>query len=213
MSNPNNDNLLSMRVYVVDDDSLNIKILKRTFENNGFTNVHTFLKGEELIEALENKTPDLILLDIVMPGMNGYQVLEKVKDNPIWNHIPVIMLTGVSGTDETEALKHSFEKGAMDYITKPYKQMELILRVKSALTIEKQRQDLRDALAKVKTLENLLPICSYCKKIRNDKDYWQDVEVYISEHTDTLFSHSICPDCYEKYVKPQMQESIKKNKE
>ncbi len=212
MSKQTNANLLSMMIYVVDDDSLNIKILKRNFENNGFTNVHTFLKGEELILALEREAPDLILLDIVMPGMNGYQVLEKVKDNPIWNHIPVIMLTGVSGTDETEALKNSFEKGAMDYITKPYKQMELILRVKSALTIEKQRKDLREALAKVKTLENLLPICSYCKKIRNDSDYWQDVEVYISEHTDTMFSHSICPDCYEKHVKPQLQESIKKNK-
>jgi response regulator RpfG family c-di-GMP phosphodiesterase len=101
----------------------------------------------------------------------------------------------------------------MDYITKPYRQLELILRVKSALTLERQRKELEIALAQVKKLENLLPICSYCKKIRNDKDYWEDVEVYISDHTDTMFSHSICPSCYELHVKPQLEQSIEDNKD
>jgi CheY-like chemotaxis protein len=205
--------LLSMRIYVADDDILNLKILKRNFENNGFTQVSEFLSGKELLDAIENEIPDLILLDIIMPDMNGYEVLEKVKDNPLWHHIPVIMITGVSGPDELESLQKSFEKGAMDYITKPYRQLELILRVKSALTLERQRKELEIALAQVKKLENLLPICSYCKKIRNDKDYWEDVEVYISDHTDTMFSHSICPSCYELHVKPQLEQSIEDNKD
>ncbi|MDZ4182915.1 MAG: hypothetical protein U1B83_08570, partial [Candidatus Cloacimonadaceae bacterium] len=62
------------------------------------------------------------------------------------------------------------------------------------------------AADKIKSLEKLLPICSYCKKVRNDQNYWQDVEVYISAHTEAMFSHSICPACYQLYVKPQLDE-------
>ncbi|MCB5296222.1 MAG: hypothetical protein LHW52_06705, partial [Candidatus Cloacimonetes bacterium] len=80
-----------------------------------------------------------------------------------------------------------------------------VQRVKSALRMEKQRQALEQAARQIRSLEKLLPICSYCKKIRADKNYWQEVEGYISEHTDTMFSHSICPDCYETHVKPQLE--------
>ncbi|MDP8232069.1 MAG: response regulator [Candidatus Zophobacter franzmannii] len=208
----NRENLLSMKIYVADDDRLNLKILKRNFKDNHFIDVTQFISGKDLVAGIEHEIPDLVLLDILMPDMDGYEVLERIKDYPAWNHVPVIMITGVSGADELDALQKSFEKGAMDYITKPYRQTELILRVKSALTLERQRKELQTALATVKRLENLLPICSYCKKIRNDSDYWEDVEVYITEHTDTMFSHSICPSCYEEHVKPQLKQSIEENR-
>jgi hypothetical protein len=65
-------------------------------------------------------------------------------------------------------------------------------------------RELEDALARVKLLQGLLPICCYCKKIRNDRNYWQQVENYISEHSEAQFSHGICPDCYEKFVQPEL---------
>jgi sigma-B regulation protein RsbU (phosphoserine phosphatase) len=65
---------------------------------------------------------------------------------------------------------------------------------------------LEEALARVKLLQGLLPICSYCKKIRDDQNYWQQVESYIAEHSQAQFSHSICPDCYEKLVKPELDQ-------
>ena len=71
-------------------------------------------------------------------------------------------------------------------------------------------EELQDALTQIKTLRGLLPICMYCKKIRNDKQYWQQVEGYISEHTDAQFSHGICPDCYKKYFQPELDKIEKK---
>jgi tetratricopeptide (TPR) repeat protein len=69
-----------------------------------------------------------------------------------------------------------------------------------------QIKELEEALSQVKQLQSLLPICSYCKSIRDDDNYWQSVEGYISKNTGTEFSHGICPGCYEKVVKPQLEE-------
>jgi response regulator RpfG family c-di-GMP phosphodiesterase len=137
--------------------------------------------------------------------------LERIKQDPSLEDIPTIMITAASLDENLEPLQRSFELGAMDFISKPFANLELIQRVKSALRMEKQRQKLENAAKQICSLEKLLPICSYCKKIRADKNYWQELETYFSEHTDTLFSHSVCPDCYEKEVKPQL-ESIKKGK-
>jgi PAS domain S-box-containing protein len=76
--------------------------------------------------------------------------------------------------------------------------------------IEEERerlvQELQNAIAEVKTLQSIMPICSYCKSIRDDQNYWQSVETYISKHTDSRFSHSICPDCFARFVEPQLSE-------
>jgi len=199
-----------MSIFVVDDDSLNLRYLKAILSKEGFLNIEQFLSGEAMLARMQTQMPDIILLDIMMPGMSGYDVCRTIKTNPKWQHIPIIMITAASLQEEMEPLRLSFELGAMDYISKPFKTIELVMRVKSALRLEKQRQELEYALETVRRLEKLLPICSYCKKVRNDQNYWQEVEVYISDHTDTVFSHSICPDCYAKYVKPQLDEIKKK---
>jgi len=203
--------LFQMLIYAVDDDMINLKLLKTILTQNKFEKVHLIYSGEVLLKEINHELPDLILLDIMMPGMSGYEALEKIKSKPEWKHIPVIMITAAPLEEEMEPLRRSFELGAMDYISKPFSAIELIMRVKSALYLEKQRKDLEIALATIKTLQTLLPICSYCKKIRSDESFWEEVEVYISDHTDTMFSHSICPDCYEKYIKPQL-DSIKPRK-
>ncbi len=111
-------------------------------------------------------------------------------------------------TDIVEGLK----AGANDYITKPFDRQELRARVQVGETVVNLQRnlaarvrELEIALGTVKRLQGILPICSYCKQIRDDKNYWQQVDTYIAEHTDTQFSHGICPDCYESVFKAQLE--------
>lgn len=205
------EEIKDMLIYVADDDEINLKLVKTVLTQAGFTNMKLFFSGKTMMEDVTHNPPDLLLLDIMMPGFSGYDVLEWIKQDPLLDYIPIIMITAASLDDNMEPLARSFELGAMDYISKPFSNLELVQRVKSALRMEKQRQALERAAVQIRSLEKLLPICSYCKKIRADKDYWQEVEGYISDHTDTMFSHSVCPDCYETHVKPQL-ENLKKNR-
>jgi CheY-like chemotaxis protein len=202
---PTEKDLSKMLIYAVDDDPINLKLLKSILIQNNFDRVELIYSGGDLLKEINMEIPDLILLDIMMPGISGYETLKEIKQSRKLKHIPVIMITAAPLEEDMEPLRRSFELGAMDYISKPFNTIELIMRVKSALFLEKQRKDLESAIRTIRTLEKLLPICSYCKKIRNEDSYWSDVEIYISEHTDTMFSHSICPNCYEKHIKPQLE--------
>jgi CheY-like chemotaxis protein len=118
----------------------------------------------------------------------------------------------------SEALVHKLEKKnsqLIDALDKLQRAHERIVESNSNLErrvrertaeLEIANRELSRALSEVKQLNALLPICSYCKKIRDDKDYWQSVEGYISQHTNTLFSHGICPECFEKHVKPELEQ-------
>jgi DNA-binding response OmpR family regulator len=200
-----------MRIFLVDDDNINRKLLHTVLSREGFTNLEMFSCGEDLLRTCDTCVPDLILLDIMMPGLSGYDAITLVRDTRGCESLPIIMITAVALEDDMEPLRRSFELGAMDYISKPISNIELVMRVRSALRIERQRQLLEAAAKKINSLEKLLPICSYCKKVRDDNDYWHDVEVYISERTDSQFSHSVCPDCYNTHIKPQLDQI--KNKE
>ncbi|MCB5261156.1 MAG: response regulator [Candidatus Cloacimonetes bacterium] len=206
------EELKDMMIYVSDDDEINLKLIKTVLNQAGFHNLKLYFSGKSMMDELTHNRPDLLLLDIMMPGFSGYDVLEWIKQDPALEDIPIIMITAAALDENMEPLARSFELGAMDYISKPFSNLELVQRVKSALRMEKQRQELEAAAKQIRSLEKLIPICSYCKKIRADKNYWQEVESYISDHTDTMFSHSICPTCYETHVKPQL-EKLKKERE
>jgi response regulator RpfG family c-di-GMP phosphodiesterase len=104
------------------------------------------------------------------------------------------------------------DAGADDYVTKPFDREELRARVSTGQRIVELEERLADrvqelerALKEVKALSGLLPICAYCKRIREGEDYWQAVENYIEHHSDAHFSHGVCPDCYERIVKPELE--------
>lgn len=192
------------KILVVDDEYANVFLLRKLLESEYTVEVSN--SGTDALELVKEFKPDLILLDIMMPGISGIEVCKTLKETPDHKDIPVIMVT--AKTNE-ESIEEGLDSGAVDYIKKPFIEVELKARIRSALKLrylikelkksndEKQGVivELKDALSKVKTLSGLLPICSHCKKIRNDGGYWQSVEEYIRNHSDTEFTHSLCPDC------------------
>ncbi len=198
-----------MKVLIAEDDAVARRALEASLSLWGYDAV-VVENGTEAWEILENQdAPRLAILDWVMPGMDGLEVCRRVRIKRRTLPTYIILLT-VKGARED--LVRGFEAGADDYLKKPYDQRELRARIEvGARMVELQTslaervQELEESLHRVKQLQGLLPICSYCKKIRNDSNYWQQVETYISEHSRVQFSHGVCPDCYEAIVKPELQ--------
>jgi response regulator RpfG family c-di-GMP phosphodiesterase len=138
----------------------------------------------------------------MMPDMDGFEVYCQLKEHG-QGTIPVIFITTLSQAEEES---RGLDMGAVDYIHKPYNMDLVKLRIRNQLElkhqrdlIEQQRIELENMLAVVKQLEGIIPICMYCKKIRDDNDYWHQLEQYISTHSEAVFSHGICPTCFEKH--------------
>lgn len=196
------------RVFIVEDEGIVALEIKTELEALGYA-ADAFSSGEEAIANLENietPMPDLVLMDIRLPGkIDGTETVEWIQKN---HDIPVIYLT--AHTDEN-TVQRAMATLPYSYIVKPFSMKELSIAVDIALykhKIEKEKEQLtrklEQALAEVKQLTGFLPICSYCKKIRDDKDCWKQLETYISQHSEALFSHGICPDCYEKVLKEEL---------
>lgn len=187
-----------LKLLIVDDVPENLTILYRTLSDE--YEIIGASSGQEALRLMPLTNPDMILLDIMMPEMNGYEVCRILKEQDDFRDIPVIFITAL--IEETDEAK-GFALGAVDYITKPFKPSILKHRVSTHLALKSQRDELalknaelEEALRSVKELSGLLPICMHCKKIRDDKGYWNQLETYISDHSSVLFSHGICPDCY-----------------
>jgi len=153
--------------------------------------------------------PRLAVLDWMMPIMDGLEVCQQARQHLQQNPPYLILLTGRNTEDD---LVTGLNGGADEYVMKPVSTAELQARLQSGERIVKLQTNLADrvhqleqALGRVKQLHGLLPICSYCKKIRDDQNYWCQVEDYISANSETQFSHSICPDCYESIVQPELR--------
>ena len=193
-----------MTVLIADDDKLTLNVLNDTLTRAGY-DVLTATDGDQAWKKLQQSQTNLAILDWIMPGMEGVEICERAQKDPKLANRYFILLTGKS---KTEDLVEGLKSGASDYLRKPFDEAELIARVEvGARFIELQRrlaervEELEKALAQVRRLEGLLPICSYCKRIRNEQDYWERVDNYISQHANVRFSHNICPECYEKHVK------------
>lgn len=164
-------------ILIVDDEPRNIQLLGSLLRENGY-DVEFAMDGPSALSWLKTKPFDLVLLDIMMPGMSGYDVCEKIKSDYLLKHITVIFLTAKTEMDD---IVRGFDIGGSDYITKPFRTPELLARVRIH--------------AEVKTLRGLIPICTRCKDVRNDEGSWEQIEAYIQSHSPALFSHSLCPRC------------------
>ncbi len=174
-------------IYVIDDKLENIKILGNLLAENRYEPM-VFLSAQAALKSIKKIKPELILLDIMMPKMDGYEMCKILKAEDSSKDIPVIFLTGKTDTDD---LVKGFNVGAVDYVKKPFESAELLARIKTHIGFKQARE-------KIKILNGLLPICSSCKKIRNDEGYWNQIEGYIQKHSEAKFSHSICPECSDK---------------
>ncbi|MEW6208030.1 MAG: response regulator [Acidobacteriota bacterium] len=197
-----------MKILVADDDTISRFMLETVLNDWGY-DVVTARDGREAWEILQSKdAPLLAILDWIMPELDGLEVCRKTRLLGS-RHAYLILLTA---RDEKEDIVRGLEAGANDYLTKPFDEDELRARVgvgaqMVALQEELVRrvEELEEALTHVKTLQGMLPICSYCKNIRDDKNYWHGVESYITEHSEAVFSHSICPSCFANVLGHQLE--------
>ncbi len=197
-------------VLIVDDVPKNLQVLGNILRKKEY-NIAAATSGKQALDMVEKVLPDLILLDIMMPDIDGLEVCGKLKKSPRAKDIPVIFLTAKTTTED---IVKGFEVGAVDYLTKPFNSLELLARAQTHIELKRSRDKerelivkLRDALTKVKQLSGLIPICSRCKKIRDDEGYWQRVEEYLETHSEAQLTHSLCPECVIKLF-PEMSNEI-----
>lgn len=177
-----------MRILIADDDRMSTVMLGRTLEKWGFevVVVHDGAAAWEAIVGAE--PPALAVVDWMMPGLDGIELCRRIRATPLPSPVYVILLTARTSRQDLVA---GLEAGADDYLTKPFDPDELRARIHVGVrTI--------GLIANIKRLKGLLPICATCKRIRSGQGYWQQVESYITEHSDAIFSHGICPTCLDK---------------
>lgn len=153
--------------------------------------------GADALAILANDPVRLIVCDWMMPELDGLELCRTLRNRVEADYVYFILLT--SRDPDVESQREAIEAGVDDLLTKPLDLQEVWMRLRVAERI------LRYA-TRVRQLEAFLPICGYCKKVRDDQNYWQQIESYINERTGTDFSHSVCPDCYQRVVVPEIDQ-------
>ena len=198
------------KILVTDDDSNMLCLETILLEEEGYE-VLEATTGKACLEVVRACRPDLVLLDVMLPDASGLDVCGQIKTDRDLSGTFVILVSGIRVSSDHRS--DGLDVGADDYMVKPLASAEFLARVRTMIRIkwaedglrEKEREqrdlisDLQKALSEIKTLKGLLPICPTCKKIRDDKGYWNQLEVYISTHTDAVLTHGVCPHCAEEY--------------
>jgi two-component system, OmpR family, response regulator VanR len=235
-------------ILIVEDSATQALRLRILLEESGY-DVVVANNGAAAVTCMDEWVPDLVISDIVMPELDGYELCKKIKADDALKDVPVLLLTQLS---EPEDIVKGLESGADNFVTKPYDPNLLLSRIQYILVnntirthprtdmgievffagkrhyinsdriqildllfstyeislrqkreLERVNKELKEALDTIDTLHGILPICSHCKKIRNDGGAWTRIEEYIGKHADVQFSHGICPDCLRKHY-PEM---------
>jgi CheY-like chemotaxis protein len=184
-----------MRVLAVEDDKLSMAVIRRSLERLG----HSVLEAEDGEEAWgiwQKERPRVIVSDWQMPRLDGLGLCKRVRTHEGRDYVYFILLTGTGGSVKNRSA--AADAGVDDFLTKPVDRSALWMRLRVAERILKYT-------TQVHRLEEMMPMCSYCKKIRDDGNYWQQIESYLNERTGTEISHSVCPDCYQKVVIPELE--------
>jgi len=191
-----------MRALIADDDPVAAVAVSRNMSNWGFdtTIVHDGLAAWDHLNS--DHPPSLAVIDWEMPGLEGPELCKRVRSVDARAHLYIVLLTARNSSTDLIA---GLDAGADDYLIKPVDLNELRARIQVGVRVvslqarlAEKVAELQSSLDNVRQLRGLLPICAYCKRIRDDGNYWQRVEVYVSEHTDATFTHGICPSCLEE---------------
>jgi AmiR/NasT family two-component response regulator len=208
-----------VKVLIAEDNFLVGEMIQGVAEDAGCVVVGRATDGRQAVEMTTELHPDVVLMDIKMPDLDGIEAAEIIQ---IRCPTPVVILTAY---DTPEMVKAAGAAGVGAFLAKPPKARELgqaiviakarfgdllsLRRTNDAL--QRRTKELEEALAKIKTLRGLIPICASCKKIRSDKGFWQQLEDYLTEHSEADFTHGICPECLEQ-MEVQLNAIVNKKK-
>jgi phosphoserine phosphatase RsbU/P len=198
-----------MKILLAEDDSISARLLTMRLTKWGH-DVVTVTNGIDALDALDRPgSPEIALLDWMMPRLAGVEVCRAIRSEPRSSPLYLILLTA-RGTQQD--LVKGMEAGADDYIVKPFHAEELKVRIDAGIRnirlqcdLQRRVAQLESALSTINVLQGLLPICSYCKKIRDEQNTWQGIECFIAKHSRAEFSHGICPSCYEKHIQVELE--------
>ena len=190
-----------MKILIAEDDDISRLILVKKLTAMGYEPIPA-TDGESAWNSFLINRPRIVITDWMMPNVDGLELCRRLRSLDHEKYTYVIFLTALAGEDY---YLEGMDAGADDFLNKPVNMNELIARLRVA-------ERILDIHTKVTQLEGLLPICSYCKKIRDDENNWQPIEGYIKERSEATFSHGCCPSCREKYVRPELEE-IRRRKE
>lgn len=193
-------NTTELKILAVEDDAVARRVLGQALKRLGYE-VELASDGEEAWGKLQVDPMRIVVSDWIMPKMDGLELCRKIRERAHQDYVYFVLLTGLDATETNQ--RAAADAGVDDFLTKPLNRNELWMRLRVAGRILNYTKQLQQ-------LEELMPICSYCKKIRDDKNYWQQIEGYINERTGSEFSHSVCPDCYQRVIVPEL-EQLKKD--
>jgi DNA-binding response OmpR family regulator len=184
-----------MKILIAEDDKVARLLLKNMLESFGHEVVETD-NGATAWERYSDEHHRLLIVDWMMPQLDGLELCRAVRAEQYPAYTYIIMLTVLGGKG---CYLRAMDAGADDFISKPLDRDELAARVRVA-------ERILGLHTEFKQLESLLPICSYCRKIRDPKDSWHDIEAYIANRTEASFTHGICPECYRSRIEPQIRQ-------
>lgn len=185
-----------MKILAVEDDTLARRVLHQALTRLGHVVIEA-ADGEEALDVLAREDVRVVVSDWLMPRRDGLELCTAIRARPTGDYVYFILLTGQSATAENQ--REAADAGVDDFLSKPLDFNELWMRLRVA-------ERILAYATQVRTLEAFIPMCSYCKKVRDDQNYWKQIESYINERTGTDISHSVCPECYQRVVVPELEQ-------
>ncbi len=177
-----------MKILIAEDDPVSVKILQFTLQHYGHE-VVVATSGTEAWTVFDADPVRVIVSDWMMPGLNGLELCRKVRERAKTDYTYFILLTAINtGRDN---LREAMDAGIDDFLAKPLDREAILMRLRVA-------ERILEFTTQIRVLKELIPICMYCKKVRDDSNYWDQVENYIHHHTGSNFSHGICPTCFDQ---------------
>lgn len=186
-----------MKILAVEDNAVARAVLRQALQHLGHEAVEATDGEAGWAAFLKHDDVRVIVSDWTMPRGDGLDLCRRIRARADEEYVYFILLTARDASEQNRA--EAADAGVDDFLSKPLDVSELWMRLRVAERILGYTRQVRQ-------LEQMMPICSYCKKIRDDQNYWQQIEGYISERTGSDFSHSVCPDCYQRVVLPEIEQ-------